>query len=273
MEDILKNLALLVSLTSVLIMLVRFFSNQLFNAEIEKHLYSNLEKFVSHAFSIAVIAVFIFMLIVASMPTPEEKNTKAGVENLNNPLIVILCIIALVFLAILPYMMGLLSNKLFGKLDYYFEKDDITYTIIKKHKKNVILCSHKEKIEDDKEIIVWKFFYEEEIFNTTTIKRVPFEDAKNKISLDMYNRIRSMKLYTKVFLAASTILVLLLSVAGAIEKPLKGFTYFFSMIYFGIIASMYTGIVVTILRRFRAGKELSKNADSDTSRKEAEPSV
>lgn len=275
MGDFLKNLALLLPFASAFIVIVIFVSNQIFNADIEKHLYSNVEKLATHVFNIAVLAGLIMMIFALTSNGGEATAT----DNLDGATLTVIGLISLMFLASLHYMFFLLSMRLLGREDYYFNKEGRTYTILKKHKKKTFLCSYKEKekIGDRvEEVVAWKFFNEEEIFNTVTIKRVPFKIARNKISVEIYTRLRKMKWFVWVFLSVLMLMGVSSTAIPIIGELLKGnpsssslFTYY----YFGVLFFVVIVLFVMIIRRYQAGKKLSENTCLEIVTQEAGPSV
>ncbi|MBC1603582.1 hypothetical protein [Paenilisteria rocourtiae] len=275
MEDFLKNLALLLPFASAFIVIVIFVSNQIFNADIEKHLYSNVEKLATHVFNIAVLAGLIMMIFALTSNGGKAPAT----DGLDGVALTVIGLISLMFLASIHYMFFLLSMKLLGREDYYFNKEGKTYTILKKHKKKTFLCSYKEKEmvgNKVEEVVAWKFFNEEEIFNTVTIKRVPFKIARNKISVEIYTRLRKMKWFVWVFLSVLMLMGVSSTAIPIIGELLKGkpsssslFTYY----YFGVLFFVSIVLFVMIISRYRAGKILSKPESNNLSTQESEPSV
>lgn len=77
-EGILRNLAMLLPFISFFVLVIIFISNQIFNTDIERHLYSNVEKFASHVLNVVILGVFIFMLLMLTLntkiPEPPKKS-------------------------------------------------------------------------------------------------------------------------------------------------------------------------------------------------------
>ncbi|EUJ44391.1 hypothetical protein PROCOU_13848 [Listeria rocourtiae FSL F6-920] len=106
------------------------------------------------------------------------------------------------------------------------------------------------------EVVAWKFFNEEEIFNTVTIKRVPFKIARNKISVEIYTRLRKMKWFVWVFLSVLMLMGVSSTAIPIIGELLKGkpsssslFTYY----YFGVLFFCVYSIICNDYKQIQGG--------------------
>ncbi|MBC1456248.1 hypothetical protein [Listeria newyorkensis] len=241
----------LIPLGIILLFLITLIANQIFNTEIERTLYSNLEKFVFQILAIIGVAVILFLLMYLASD-PEEIDT----DKLSTGGQFTFIASVLLFCALYFYFIYRVLAYLSPKPIYYFRYEGGEYSIIKRHRKNVWLC-HDEKSDE------WKFFTEDKIFNQVALYKIPVEDAQKKLVLKLYKKHGDLPKIAKIYFVFCVVLLSLYFLASliiTIGYPISQGTdiKWVDVVVSNVFWLSIMVMVIPILVTYRQGRKLFK---------------